>query len=78
MIASSKNKRENYLRKGCWTQEKETRVKFNPRLNANRPTGPRMLHTTIAKAEEPLAGKNWLFAMSSHKSLQGEETEQEL
>ena len=37
-----------------------------------------MLHTTITKAEEPLAGKNWLFAMSSHKRLQDEETEQEL
>ena len=38
MIGSSKNKRENYPRKYFWTQEKETRVKFNPGLSANRPT----------------------------------------
>ena len=36
MIGSSKNKRENYPRKCFWTQEKETRVKFNPGLSANR------------------------------------------
>ena len=34
MIASSKNNRENYPRKCFWTQEKETRVKFNPGLSA--------------------------------------------
>ena len=38
MIGSSKNNRENYLRKFFWTREKETRVKFNPRLNVNRPS----------------------------------------
>ena len=37
MIGSSKNNRENYPRKCFWTQEKETRVKFNPGLSANRP-----------------------------------------
>ena len=37
MIGSSKNNRENYLRKRFQTQEKETRVKFNPGLNPNRP-----------------------------------------
>ena len=36
MIGSSKNDRENYPRKRFWTQEKETRVKFNPGLIANR------------------------------------------
>ena len=29
---------ENYLRKCFWTKEKETRVKFNPGLSANRPS----------------------------------------
>ena len=37
MIGSSKNNRENYLRKCFWTQEKETLVKFNPGLSDNRP-----------------------------------------
>ena len=36
MIGSSKNSRENYSTKCFWTQEKETRVKFNPGLRANR------------------------------------------
>ena len=36
MIGSSKNNRENYPRKCFGTQERETRVKFNPRLSANR------------------------------------------
>ena len=38
MIRRSKNNRENYPRKFFWTQEKETRVKFNPGLSANRPS----------------------------------------
>ena len=38
MIGSSKNKSENYPRKCFRTQEKETRVKFNPRLSADRPS----------------------------------------
>ena len=38
MIGSSKNNRENYQRKYFWTQERETRVKFNPGLSANRPS----------------------------------------
>ena len=38
MIGSSKNSTENYPRKCFWTQEKETRVKFNPGLGANRPS----------------------------------------
>ena len=37
MIGSSKNSTENYQRKCFWTQEKETCVKFNPGLSANRP-----------------------------------------
>ena len=36
MIGSSKTSRENYPRKCFWTQEEETRVKFNPGLSANR------------------------------------------
>ena len=35
MIGGSKNNRQNYPRRCFWTQEKETRVKFNPRLSAN-------------------------------------------
>ena len=38
MIGSAKHNRENCLRKYFWTQEKETRVKFNPGLSANRPS----------------------------------------
>ena len=38
MIGSSKNNRENYPRKCFWVPEKETRVKFNPGLRANRPS----------------------------------------
>ena len=38
MIGSPKNNKENYPRKCFWTQEKETRVKFNPGLSANRPS----------------------------------------
>ena len=38
MIGSSKNNRQNYPRKCYWTQEKETRVKFNPGLSGNRPS----------------------------------------
>ena len=38
MIESSKYNRENYPRKCLWTQERETRVKFNPGLRANRPS----------------------------------------
>ena len=37
MIGSSKISRENYPRKCFWTQGKETSVKFNPGLSANRP-----------------------------------------
>ena len=38
MIGISKNNRENYPRKCFRTQEKETRVKVNPGLSANRPS----------------------------------------
>ena len=38
MIESSKYNRENYPRKCFWTQEKETQVKFNSGLSANRPS----------------------------------------
>ena len=38
IIGRFKNNRENYLRKCFWKQEKETRVKFNPGLSANRPS----------------------------------------
>ena len=38
MIGISKNNRENYPRKCFWTEEKETWVKFNPRLSADRPS----------------------------------------
>ena len=38
MIRTSKNNRENYPRNFFWTQENETRVKFNPGLSANQPS----------------------------------------
>ena len=50
MIGSSKNNRENYLRKCFWTQEKETWVKFNPGLSANRPSNNWALDSAIHQA----------------------------
>ena len=41
MIGSSKNSTENYPRKCFWAQEKETWIKFNPGLSANRPSNNR-------------------------------------
>ena len=38
MIGSFKNNRDNYPRKCLWTQEKETRVKFNTGLSTYRPS----------------------------------------
>ena len=38
MIGSSKNDRENYPRKWFRTQERETRVKFNPEISTNWPS----------------------------------------
>ena len=38
MIENSKYNRKNYPRKYFWTQERETRIKFNPELSANRPS----------------------------------------
>ena len=38
MIESSKYNGENYPRKCFSTQERETQVKFNPGLSANRPS----------------------------------------
>ena len=47
MTGSSKNSTENYPRKCFWTQEKETRVKFNPGLGANRPSNNWALFTSL-------------------------------
>ena len=41
MIGSSENNRENYPRKCFWTDEKETRVKFNPACKGYAPIGLR-------------------------------------
>ena len=49
MIGSSKNSTENYPRKCFWTQEKETWVKFNPGLSANRPSNKWALVDSIRK-----------------------------
>ena len=38
MFRCSMNIRENCPKKWFWTKEKETRVKFNPGLSANRPS----------------------------------------
>ena len=38
MFGSSKHNRESYPRKYFWTQEKETRITFNPGLSANPPS----------------------------------------
>ena len=50
MIGISKNNRENYPRKSFRTQEKETRVKFNPGLSANRPSNNWALEKLHARA----------------------------
>ena len=47
IIGSSKNNRENYPSKCIWTQEKETRVTFNPGLSANRPSNNWAQNTTL-------------------------------
>ena len=38
IFGSSKHNRESYPKKCFWTQEKETRIKFNSGLSANRPS----------------------------------------
>ena len=38
IIGSSKNSTDKYPTKCFWTQEKETRVKFNPGLSTNQPS----------------------------------------
>ena len=48
MFGSSKHNKENYPRKYFWTQEKETRIKFNPGLSANRPSNNWALEVRIA------------------------------
>ena len=68
MIGRSKNSRENYPRKWVWTHEKETRVKFNPGLSANRLSYNWALHelrsasttTGLSPEEAPVkySGKN--------------------
>jgi len=77
MIGSSKNKRENYQRKCFWTQEKETRVKFKPRLSTNRPSNnwaqvsQKCLWRQIPRSKRGLsrAGIDWCiqFTESNHK-----------
>ena len=62
MIGSSKNNRETYPRKCFWTQEKETRVKSNPGLSANRPSNNWALDTSLSRGthfrqEARFAGK---------------------
>ena len=61
MIGSSKNNRENYPRKCFWTQEKETRVKFNPGLSANRPSNNWALAFTFTCRE---GNRFWPFSLS--------------
>ena len=53
MIGSSKTVKENYQRKCFWTQEKETRVKFNPGLSANRPPNNWAQNFFINKFKKP-------------------------
>ena len=48
MFGSSKHNKENYPKKYFWTQEKETRIKFNPGLSANRPSNNWALEVRIA------------------------------
>ena len=47
MIGSPKDDRENCPRKCFRTQGKETRVKFNPGLSANRPSNNWDLDSTM-------------------------------
>ena len=57
MIGSSKNNRENYPRKCFRTPEKETRVKFNPGLSANRPSNNWVLENKIITEPQPEKAK---------------------
>ena len=56
IIESFKNNRENYPRKCFWTQEKETWVKFNPGLSANRPSN-NLAQRNECKTSDPLHGR---------------------
>ena len=64
MIGNSKNNRENYLRKCFWTQEKETWVKLNPGLSANRPSNNWALKFT--QETWVLCHKNFFCQMVLH------------
>ena len=53
MIGSSKINRENYPGKCFWTQEKETRIKFNPGLSTYQPSNNRAQRSTTSLASFP-------------------------
>ena len=71
MIGSCKNNRGNYPRKCFWTQEKETGVKFNPGLSANKPLNNwacRLLNAFTWTIWLKIAGvnKGWLPRVTEH------------
>ena len=61
MFGSSKHNKENYPRKYFWTQEKETRIKFNPGLSANRPSNNWAPEVRIADSCGHPQLNNYLF-----------------
>ena len=63
MIGRSKNKRQNYPGKCFLTQEKETRVKFNPGLSANRPSNN--------WAQNETSDETWYTKETTKRSLTG-------
>ena len=77
MIGSSKNNRQNSPRKFFWAQEKETRVKFNPGLSANRSSNNWALEVLLKMQYvwSPIGGamysflKNNNFASHQHDTL---------
>ena len=69
MTGSSKNNRENYPRNCFWTQEKESRVKFNPgALIGLRATGPWTLSFALSDIKT-LININFLSFLMNHGKM---------
>ena len=62
MIGSFKNSTENYPKKWFGTQEKETRVDFNPGLSANRPSNNKLY--TQVQIEDQARNKGFKTVLS--------------
>jgi len=73
MIGGSKYNRENYPRKCFWTHEKETRVRFNPGLSANRPSNNWAQGLSQrAPAEHSMASESSLHVDNDQSTMQAD------